>query len=319
MNNEKKKTKQFLSYLVCMIMLLLGLSSCNDNYEPTHVSINPDTVGAYSAKINLRGELDSTYNNPLVNAGNDLYGVQVDLLDSITGFYYSYACGLFDNPDKIIVKLQKGRVYSFKCILIKNGKNIIYHNNNSYAFPLLTHYIDIDKDLNTKLTNDFYYCNSRINKNDVEYMDFDSSTGAKLSDNESVSSPQLTRIYGELYGFVFANNNINLNMKDCSFTVKYTAQNIDYGTLKVWVDDRYSRQYLKIDSPDTTAEGTFAFDDDCGTIFNDKYYSKGIVTTVEWKKSATDSIVISKYLVYERNKLNTFRIVAKGYKNIIIQ
>lgn len=69
------------------------------------------------------------------NAGNnDLYYINIKDKNS-----YVYACGLFDNLNNISIELTKGETYSFSAVIVKDGKNKLYNNNNLYSTALFQH------------------------------------------------------------------------------------------------------------------------------------------------------------------------------------
>lgn len=105
------------SYIHCLLFLFLLFSSCS---EDDNTPIDPEYV---ESGFLLKGEIDENTEILFMSGTsaekNTLYGIGVVHADGTP-----YAYGLFDDISLAKIKLQKGKKYTFRVMVVPNGKEL---------------------------------------------------------------------------------------------------------------------------------------------------------------------------------------------------
>lgn len=289
-----------LLFLICMITLCWSCSSGSEG-EPEPEPI-PGEPKEYIVSLGLTGEIDIE-ESPLSKAsGNDLYGIQVYSKTSTTE-YTPYAYGLFDDKSLMNIKLLEGYNYKFQVTMIVDGKNRIgCQNNNKYSQPFHT-------------VNPMGYCtlSNLFNYTNANYMVIDDGfTDIKLGGILNIHIANVERFYGEIENYnPTENGSISINMKRVSFGVKFIAEDLTEGKLKINIKEAPE---LNIPYGQTEIQDIFTFKNTYpnGLTWTKDNYSETIPVSISWEK-ADGAIVplINKDITFKRNVLTTVTIKVK--------
>lgn len=123
------------------------ICSCSSESDETSIPSKPSTpnqsVVNDTVSLKIGYKIDKT-EEPLARSGstgsNDLIGVQIEHCGS-DNVNYPYACGVFDDVQKIVFKLVKGNSYVISMNYFPNAKNIVYkYSNGTYGIPFSSKY-----------------------------------------------------------------------------------------------------------------------------------------------------------------------------------
>nr|DAI40293.1 MAG TPA: hypothetical protein [Caudoviricetes sp.] len=292
-----------LLFLICIITFWACSSVSEGEPEPEPEPI-PEEPKEYIVSLGLTGEIDIE-ESPLSKAsGNDLYGIQVYSKTS-TNEYTPYAYGLFDDKSKMTIKLLEGYSYKFQVTMVVDGKNKIYYYNGGYYEPFIL--LGVNKSL--ELTNLL----SLDNKIYLSYIDKGSTwVVAGTSNFESCEVAPIERYYGEIENYnPTENGSISINMKRVSFGIKFIAEGLTEGKLKINIKEAPE---LNIPYGQTEIQDIFTFKNTYpnGLTWTKDDYSETIPVSISWEK--VDGAVvplINKDITFKRNVLTTITIKVK--------
>lgn len=130
MNFEKafKKKKWVIGMLFFCFML--GACSQSDEDIPKPPEEVPDITVTDTLDVKIGYNISVTEENLTAtrSGSNDLIGVQIyHLMAQNMDWRVSYACGIFDDLDKIVFKMVKGNRYLIQMNYYPNAKNIVYN------------------------------------------------------------------------------------------------------------------------------------------------------------------------------------------------
>lgn len=298
-------------YILFMIALLLGFSSCSNNDEGS-VEPTPESSEMVTVSLALGGEITIS-EQPLSRAeetsSTDLYGVQV-----YEGEHY-YAFGVFDNIDDMKINLTKGKTYKFVVTLVKEGKDKLRCYKNSYSYhtnyPLGTP--DISSIYSTPSPfNYFYY--------DLTWR-LDNLGGGKtrLIDGSIRFYPEIDRFYGELSGYTpTVNGTANIELKRTAFGLRYEIENLTDGSISLNVSKTFTADNDEITETfidetgitESETEGRiFTFKDvySCWQLADD--YSESVTVAVKWLRGIGVEVDLGSVNVQvKRNVMNVLKI-----------
>lgn len=287
-----------------MIAFAMLFVSCSNELQEEQST--PTTPKTYTMSLGVKGEILDVIQTPLTKSGenNNLYGIQVySTMTPNNGYGSPYAYGLFDDISNVSITLLDGYSYRFNCTMVVDGKNRLSKDHEGkYSAPfnrdLYNHTFPENK-FNIA-TLDYYYTLSR----GETWL-----TNAK----KSYYHPNIDRYYGEISGFQPATNStINIEMKRNVFGVKFIAEALTEGSLKIAMN---SAPELYINSTDAKHEiediFTFYSVDDA---FNKENYSEDINTSIYWIKTdgAEVPIAVNYTLTFTRKMMHTVRINLAG-------
>ena len=143
--------KHAIPYLIFLFIFLQ--SSCKEDNTSSIEEIYVETT------FQLKGELPDILLSSSApnNEKRDLYGIDVLYADMDET---PYAYGLFDDLSLAKVKLQKGKKYLFRVMVVPNGKELCYdHLYGDYIdiFRRLVENLGISAGEACPLNNEFYY------------------------------------------------------------------------------------------------------------------------------------------------------------------
>lgn len=299
-------------YILFMIALLLGFSSCSNNDEGS-VEPTPESSEMVTVSLALSGEI-TTSEQPLSRAeetsSTDLYGVQV-----YEGEHY-YAFGVFDNIDDMKINLTKGKTYKFVVTLVKDGKNKLY-GISSYCdywlYPLGVNRIEDWNSSNYPDPFNYFYYTSRV------YLDALGYGRTTIGNNVSRYYPEIDRFYGELSGYVATVNGIaNIELKRTAFGLRYEIENLTDGSISLYVSKTFSADNDEITETfinetgitESETEGRiFTFKDvyACWQLADD--YSESVTVSISWLRGIGVTVPLGSVNVQvKRNVMNVLKI-----------
>lgn len=131
--------------LTIVLFVLLGclFGACSQSEEdatptPTPSPEEPVVTTSDTLDVKLVGNVSVSEESLITSraGSNDLIGVQIYQLTSLTNKLKSYACGVFDDLDKITFKMVKGNHYLIRMNYYPNAKNIVYnYSDGTYGNP----------------------------------------------------------------------------------------------------------------------------------------------------------------------------------------
>lgn len=290
---------------ILMIAFAISFISCSDEQQEEQVT--PTSPKTYTVSLGLKGEILDVIQTPLTRSGenNDLYGIQVYLKTNIAEYYTPYAYGLFDDINNLFITLFEGYDYKFECTMIVNGKNILSTSSpNWYSAPF---------ELNTYAENGSYHIplKNELTFNSKVYIDYISSGYTHLG--WKYSHPNTDRYYGAILDFQpVENSTINIEMKRTVFGVKFIANGLTEGKLKI-VMNGAPELYINSTDAKHEIEDIFTFYN-VGNAFNEENYSEGINTSIYWEKADGTKvpIAVNYTLTFTRKMMHTVRINLAG-------
>lgn len=223
--------KRFFLLLAVVGMLFTACSEVGTNEQPTPTE--PEYV---TVSLGINVELDYEY-EPLSRAdeNNDLYGVQVYSTPAPAtenAEWTAFAYGLFDTTDNLTIKLVRGYEYKFVATMVKDAKEKIQMNEESYLGGQVGYYC---APFNHVVSDNFTY----------GAEDHGLNSGSTDLDDHNLNNiylrPNVERYYGELEGYIPGDNGgkAKIQLKRTSFGAKYIAKG-DYaenGTLEILMAD----------------------------------------------------------------------------------
>ena len=263
-----KKITIFGSIAIAMLTCI-GFTACNNDVIETP---EPET---YTVKLGWAGEILDVSYEPMPESA------------SSTVEWTSYATGLFNDPDNIIITLRSGAKYRFIATLIRNGKNRINHGNNDYySWPFMW-----------SLSNEFNYGTDEFGHIDLGF--------SYLSDySELVDRPNVERFYGELSGYIpcEGNSNVEIAMKRTSFGAKFIAGGklaVD-GKLEIQIEGAPKMKLALTDGADEISD-IFTFYNVAAAWANNNY-TEDIDVSLNWiRPDGTTQPLGTHKITYKRN------------------
>lgn len=291
------KTFRLIEMAIMAILISVNFTACSNEDSV------PETPKECIVSLSFKGDIINTVESPLTRAeSNDLYYIWAGIIKE-DGGYVLYAHGLFDDVSAMKIKLTSKQKYRIGAIIVKNGKEKIYHTNQTYSAPF-----------NCDLNNEFIYDdNSRLD--DLIFT---------LSDGENYGIPNIDyyiSMNNKDYTAV-ENGNVSIYMLRHSFGAKFIADNLTEGSLKIALsyDSRYSEQYksptISIDYPNTTVEDIFFLNPGTLTDGESELCADLKVSLVWVKGDGTETELGTPVITFKQNKLTTITVrVDKSTEN----
>lgn len=280
-----------LLFLICIITFWACSSGGEGKPEPEPI---PGEPKEYIVSLGLTGEIDIE-ESPLSKAsGNDLYGVQV--FQKAGNSYYPYAYGLFDDKNKMSIKLIEGAYYKFAITMIVNGKKVIYGSGNPHVYSFPFH---------TSISNNFIYDNQK------ELLV--SSAGGDIyfdDTHENFGYPNIERFYGETEDYNLSmGETVSVYMKRVCFGVKFIVEGLTEGKLKINI---HNAPPLTIYAGETEIQDIFAMYGFSTQINEETIITNNISVSVYWEKDNGDTLLLyDQIITFKRNVLTTITIKVK--------
>lgn len=292
------KAKHFLQGLAYAVIISLGMVSCVKEAIPD----KDDNVSQEYVEVSLKcsGEIIGLGQTPLSRSeGTDLYYVQaVTVVESEGKKYYEpYARGLFSDPSMMKLKLRKEDKYVFDATMVKNGVNVISHEDGYYRLPF-----------NCQLENNFVYGNE-FNPNDVFYGVSDIATPDGGSYKSEI--PSIERYYGLLEDYTPSQGGtVSIDMAKMNFGLNVVTENFTEGSLQI---DIYGGLGMEIIYPVMGAFNIYSlynlYDAYCDDYMNDfGAYEYRLVTVLWTDGEGVTHPVAEKRVTFYRNKKTTIKI-----------
>ena len=301
------KKNLFTMILCACAFTSLSFYSCSQ--ESTSSNQGPTTAKSYTVHLGFGGEITNISTSPLTKAAvadTDLYGIQVyscPATSSSSPTYTQYAYGLFNNKSDMTVNLLQGYIYKFVCTMVVNGKNKLYSSSSCSSY--LTPY-SASKSSWGQLNNQFTYSTSDYFSGLAEGFSMLSSDG------KDYERPNTDRYYGELTGFVPAENaSASISMKRVTFGAKFIAEGLTDGKLKISMKEAPD---IYITYPNTTVQDIFTFDNENNYYSNPMAwtqddYSETVSTSITWIKADGAAIPLATQdITFKRNMLTTITV-----------
>lgn len=283
--------------------LCVGFSSCGEENE---VPIEPQTPKEYMVSIGYTGEIYITESPLSKSETQDLYGIQIYSCPISSQEYKYDQSGLFDDINKMTVKLSEGYKYKFVATMVVNGKDLIYWKDPGYSYPFTT-FLDLtgERTRVTELDNQFWTSSSI-------YLGGLSNgyTSFKGKFPTSYKIPNTDRYYGEMIDYIpKENDKINIYMKRAVFGVKIMAENFTEGTIHTYIEDGPE---IKFSYPQTEQEEILTFKE-LSQIAQETseadLYKENINLSFTWEKPDGRIVNLgSKAIEFKRNKRTTILI-----------
>lgn len=203
--------KHAIPYLIFLFIFLQ--SSCKEDNTSSIEEIYVETT------FQLKGELPDILLSSSApnNEKRDLYGIDVLYADMDET---PYAYGLFDDLSLAKVKLQKGKKYLFRVMVVPNGKELCYdHLYGDYIdiFRRLVENLGISAGEACPLNNEFYY------HKEVHFWKF----------NNPIISYYYKIYTGYLSDYLAeTDNTVDIDMKGMFGNIKLEAKNLLHGQLE---------------------------------------------------------------------------------------
>lgn len=292
------KVKHFLQGLASAVIISLGLVSCTREAVPD----KDDNAAQEYVEVSLKcsGEIIDLGQTPLSRSeGTDLYYVQAITVVESEGkkYYEPYARGLFSDPSMMKLKLRKEDKYFFNATMVKDGVNVISHDENGYyRLPF-----------NCLLENTFVYGNFSIDE--IYYGTAEVATpdgGSYFSDK-----PSIERYYGFLENYIPSQGGtVTIDMAKMSFGLNVVTENFTEGSLQI---DIYGGLEMIINYPLQEAFYTYCLYYLCNAYYGDYMNDLGAceywLITVRWTDGeGVTHPVAEKRVTFYRNKKTTIRI-----------
>jgi len=132
------------------------------------------------------------------------------------------------------------------------------------------------------------------------------------SDGKDYERPNTDRYYGELTGFVPAENaSASISMKRVTFGAKFIAEGLTDGKLKISMKEAPD---IYITYPNTTVQDIFTFDNENNYYSNPMAwtqddYSETVSTSITWIKADGAAIPLATQdITFKRNMLTTITV-----------
>lgn len=293
------KAKHFLQGLASAVIISLGLVSCTREAVPG----KDDNAAQEYVEVSLKcsGEIIDLGQTPLSRSeGTDLYYVQAITVVEYEGkeYYEPYACGLFSDPALMKVKLRKEDKYFFNATMVKDGVNVISHDENGYyRLPF-----------NCLLENTFVYGNT-FSIDEI----YNGTADVVTPDGDSYSSdiPSIERYYGSLENYIPSQGGtVTIDMAKMSFGLNVVTENFTEGSLQI---DIYGGLGMIINYPLQEAFYTYCLYDLYEAYYGDYMDDLGAyeyrLITVRWTDGeGVTHPVAEKRVTFYRNKKTTIRI-----------
>lgn len=143
---------------------------------------------------------------------------------------YKFARGLFDNLDNVTINLLAGAKYKFKCTLIKDAKNKLYKNSDSYSRTCYPFWGTRNGTFNS-LNDPFGYGTS--------FDDNLANSTVTVGYNDSRVCANIDRFYGELDNYTpTVNGVVTINLKRVSFGLQVKVTGISDGSVNMSVSHK---------------------------------------------------------------------------------
>ena len=287
--------KNLLYLFLVGILFSCGGAGESDEPNPEEPDVNGEPK-EYVVSLGMVGEIEIS-ESPLLGRAtpNDLYGIQV-YSKTATTEYTPYAYGLFDDKSKMTIKLLEGYSYKFETTMVIDGKNIIgTYKPNTFSNPF-----------DCELQNVFIFDNEKS----LSVLELGHSY---LTYVGYYSHPNCDRFHGKILNYTpTENGNVEIAMKRVVFGVKFIAEGLTEGKLKINIKEapELNITYGK----ETEIEDIFTFSHNYpyeGDWTADDY-SETIPVSISWEK-ADGAIVplINQDITFKRKTLSTITIKVK--------
>ncbi len=294
--------------LLSMFSILLLLSSCSTQDEPELTP--PLDAKTYTVSFGLTGEITSITDSPLTRAiSTDLYGIQVYSIPDSTyadGTYQPekpYAYGLFDDKEKMSIKLMAGYKYRFVCTMIVDAKSKLPNYGNYFTF---SPYNVSNADYSQFQLSDIYYStDSYLNGLSYGHTHLSKSNGG----SDLFARPNVDRYYGETRDYVpTKDSTVTINMNRMVFGAKFVAEGLESGKLYIQMQDA---PLLTLEASNTEVQDIFTFSwiQNPSSATSGIEYSEEISVSINWLNADSVKVPIaSQNIRFTRNKLTTIKV-----------
>ena len=237
---------------------------------------------------------------PTEVSDNDLYGLIVYQGDQ------EVAQGLFDDPSKMQLSLEKGKDYKVVATVVKDGKQKLYSNAAGYVQPFGSS--------GTLLYNKF----SEKNINAGFALDAEQfgKGYTKFSNGSFHQYPETERYYGEATISNFTQDTqVTIPMIHTGFGLKFEIAEVANGTVDVTFKTKDDQETLYsvtgIKSSYVSEAKVFTYSDVYTTWSNPDNYTEEIKITAVWKKATGEVQDLgSKTLKVKRDRITTVSFMA---------
>lgn len=287
-----------------MIAFAMLFVSCSNELQEEQ-----STPKTYTVSLGVKGEILDVIQTPLTKSeeNNNLYGIQVYSTTSLDEYKYTYkpyAYGLFDDISNVSITLLDGYYYKFQCTMVVSGKKRIDNNNGKFLYPFKFSSKGYNYDI--PIENKFNITP------EIEMTGLDYGSSSLINDKEYYY-PNTDRYYGEISNYQpVEKNTVNIEMKRTVFGVKFIAEGLTEGRLKITMD---GAPELYINSKDSKheIEDIFTFGNLWNATNNDNY-SEDINTSIYWEKADGTEvpIAVNYTLTFTRKMMHTIRVNLAG-------
>lgn len=237
---------------------------------------------------------------PTEASENNLYGLIIYQGDQ------EVAQGLFDDPSKMQLSLEKGKDYRVVVTVVKDGKLKLYNNASGYVQPFGSS--------GTTLSNKFSVKNINLGfALDAEQF---ARGYAKLSNGSSYQYPEAERYYGEAtISNLTQDTQVIIPMVHTGFGLKFEIAEVANGSVDVTFTTKDGKETLysvtAIKSSYVSEAKVFTYSDVYNAWKNADSYTEEIKISAVWKKANGDVQDLgSKVIVVKRDRINTVSFIA---------
>ena len=243
------KTLRMVGMALFAVLMCVNFASCSNDENGV-----PQDGEEIVVSLGFGGDFEIS-ESPLSRvSANDLFAIHASVQDKNNGnALINYATGLFDDADKIKIKLQKDDTYSFSGFVIKDGKIKLQQptSNAEYTYPLYAY----------TLNNEFGYPGA--GRFDITY------TGFVLADEQCYRIPNLdVYVYEEEveYSPQTDKGAITIPMRRWTFGTEFIATGLaDDETLTVRLEQsdsdelQYYTPTVTLNNSDNTSDDVYFF------------------------------------------------------------
>ena len=296
--------KRFFTNLAIVALAVFALVSCNSEIIGT-----PDTPEMYTVNLGWKGDLTITHTPMAKASSDDLYGIQVYSTPNVAleegqlPVWSYYAFGLYDDPDNITIRLMAGYKYKFVATMVRNAKNKIYKDGDTYEVPFFVSGVEQGYG---KLTNSFSYSS-------LTYMANigNSWTCSGYTDENGnlvyghFYRPNTDRFYGELTEYIpeEENQSAAITMARVSYAVKFksSGEYANDGCLEIVMRDAF-KIVLNLEDENSEYSDIYTFTNIQAAWENrTNGYTEKVETAINWNRA--DGTVIplgTHYIDFKR-------------------
>lgn len=247
------KISNRLRLVILSVLASIGISACSDSGLIEEPVTESEKSGSVEVSFSLGGDINM-YEETMTRAelsDNDLFAVLI----SDESVNYVHAYGVFDGAhvNDLKVTLDKASTYRFDATLIKDGKNVLRHDDFTRTLEDGTEISDV------QYYDPFYFYLSNLNKflygSSPDLYAQRVEEWIRLQGTEfytTYSSAPVDRYYGIRSDFNPSDSNsFEIKMLRMSYGLSVTVKNLDSGDVLTMSDNDFSEQNTWISgSPD---------------------------------------------------------------------